>query len=262
MTAPRAHVTVDTRDLRAALIATSVHLSTAEGEVILCRIRLTFSPDGNLYVTATDRYTAGLAIVSIWEDRCEYGEAVDVDLFAEDAKAIVSLFKPAKNIDDQKLSLLVTGSQIVITDASGLFPDQSLSLHLPITTPCKYPSVDLMFAAAVAKARQLEIADTTPLATSQQQLTRFAAAGSAYGAPIEVAHTSEARRALLVKVGESFLGLLMPLNLSGDAQEASASHLAAWSRRLPEPLGVPVEMPEPVDTSAAVDLSDLDETQA
>lgn len=257
MSAPRAHVTVSTRDLRSALLAVRVHLSTAEGESILNRIRLTFHPDGHVYVTATDRYTAGLAIVSIWEDRCAYGDLVDVDLFAEDAKNILDLFKPSKDIDDEKLAVLVTSTELVITDASGLFPDASKSVHLPLTGACTYPAVDRMMAAAVAKARQLTIADATPVVAASPQLTRFAAAGVAYSAPVEISHTSEARHALLIQVGESFLGLLMPLRPDEAGRVVSAGYLRNWARRLPDPLPDPVPMPD-LDTTHTVDLTDLD----
>jgi hypothetical protein len=261
MAPPRTHVLVGTNDLRAALTAVRSHASTDDTDApVLGRIRVTVNPDGNLYVAATDRYTAGLAIVSIWEDRTGYGEIVDLDLTPADAADILQVFKPAKGAEshDDRVALLVTTTELVLTDASGLFPDASRSFTLPLLQPSTYPDLPRLMAASVANAESLTRAgagtSVTGISTTAKMMSRFAAAGTAYSAPIDLIQTAEARAALLVRCGESFIGLLMPLSHGEDEAAALAADLRAWTRRLPEPLPTPVPMPE-----NAADLNGFDE---
>lgn len=67
LTGLQASVEVQTRDLYSALRAVSAHRGPKEDIPLLQAVHLTIHPDGNVYVEATDRYTVGIAVVSIWE---------------------------------------------------------------------------------------------------------------------------------------------------------------------------------------------------
>src|SRR5690606_22322212 len=61
---------------------------------------------------------------------------------------------------------------------------------------------------------------------------RFKAAATAYGEALEIeAHTGS--RALLVRCGESFLGLMMPRAIDDEERARLTEYADGWTRRLP-----------------------------
>ncbi|WP_157124795.1 hypothetical protein, partial [Nocardia pseudovaccinii] len=66
-------VTVGTTDFRHALNAVRVHACTDSEIPPIHRIRLAIDQH-NIVVTATDMFTAGLAIASVWESTDEPGQ--------------------------------------------------------------------------------------------------------------------------------------------------------------------------------------------
>lgn len=200
------------------------------------------------------RYTAALALVSIWDDRTQYGDVVDVDITAQDVKDILSDFKPIKDVGDQMLEIHVRGSSLTLTDASGMFTVDPKQLRLPTREPAKFPDVQRLMSAAIRAARRAgDVIDQSVLWSSPTAYRKFTIAGEQYGT-LEQYVTQEARTARLYKAGESFLGLMMPITPDQEAMTASDGHLVAWLRRLPEPAETPVEMP----ADEPVDLSDVD----
>lgn len=217
------------------------------------------SPDGNLYVAATDRYTVGLAVVSIWQDHLKTGEEVDLDLSRVDVKAITDLFRPRKGANPEDcLRIDISPISIVITEVAGMI-EMDADRHLQLLrdpTVEKYPDIRKLIAGGLARATKLrEDAEDMGITaagladevfTNAQMIGRFDAAASAYREPLVLQRTSEARAALMVTCSESFLGMLMPMNPS----EEMTAHLRAWhdgwAARLPEPSTTPVAMPEPV----------------
>lgn len=222
-------IEVGTADLRAALAAVRVHACTEKDLPDIHRIRLAIGAE-NVTVTATDRFTAGLAIVSVWNSAGELPRTVD--LLPGDAGKILSIFPAGKDTGDEpeyRLRLDIGDEHVIVTDCSGLIDGRALQVP-------RLPTSDGGLSAIPAHIAGHHDSASTMLADMSvggEMLARFKAAATAYKQPLEVeAHT--AGRALLIRCGESFLGLLMPYSDSDQARAQTREWAAAWNRRLPE----------------------------
>lgn len=91
-------VTVETVDLRRALASVAPHAGHDEDLSTLMRVRLEVGPE-NLTVSATNRYTIGHAIVSVWDNNDgEVGSYFDFS--PTDVKEILALFRGRTGDDD------------------------------------------------------------------------------------------------------------------------------------------------------------------
>ena len=223
-------IEVGTADLRAALAAVRVHACTEKDLPDIHRIRLAIGPE-NVTVTATDRFTAGLAIVSVWtglggEPSCT------VDLLPSDAGKILSIFPAGKESGDEpeyRLRLDIGDEHVIVTDCSGLIDGRALQVPRLPTSDGGLSSIPASIAGHHDSASTM-LAD---MSVGGEMLARFKAAAAAYKQPLEVeAHA--AGRALLIRCGESFLGLLMPRSDSEETRARAREWAAAWNRRLPE----------------------------
>jgi len=219
--------TVGTSDLRAALRAVPPHAYPRPDYQDLHRIRCDVGSE-NLTLTATNRYTAGLAIVSIWDHHD--GELGPFDISPTDAKEILTLFKGGTDGDDEVGETLrfEVGDELVVTDTGGLFTGKSVTLpRLPHGTG--YPDI----AGVVARA--LHNPATEPAArwiADGATLAQFAKASRAYGRALAV--TSSKHGNQLISCGESFLGVLVPSRDEELAGQIKAWH-HNWAERLPKP---------------------------
>jgi hypothetical protein len=246
--APAVDITVGTSDFRAALIAVRPHVSTGDDSPVLTRIRLNVRPDGNVYVYATDRYTIGIGLVSVWDDAYHDPDPQQFDLTVEDAAKILAVFKPDKDADgDSKVGLVSDGKTLTVTDQSGLFPDAEQQLVLPLLPPSDYPDVLRLVARIARNATTGEVPESPHIQLAPVLVNRFKAAATAYGEPYVFSQSGEARTALMCRIGESFLGALMPQRMDDAALASFEADMRAWRQRLPEPADEPVAMPEPVD---------------
>jgi len=247
----RTSFTVQTADLRNALTAVQEHRSQdPEAPAVLHRVRLLIDPTTqNVYVMATDRYSAGLAVVSIWSnDYAGDDEQTPVDLGPHDIEKVLAVFRPEKDHGDDLMRIrtvqVASGLQMTITDESGLFPDADMELKLPLLPPAdNFPDVRRLMAASIGNADLITGTVAEPTVMRPVLVQRMVKAARTYGAPLSWSPTSEARTALLAEVGESFVGLLMPIKPDDSSQALASAARLAWSARLPEPLSTPVPMP-------------------
>lgn len=222
-------ITVGTGDLRAALTAVAPHADPDADFPPLHRIRFDIDPE-NLSLSATNRYTAGHAIVSI-EDHGD-GELAPFDLSPTDVKEILALFRGrgGKNDDempDDRLRIDIDTEHVRVTDVAGLFDGKSLSLpRYPHET--NFPRIPELLRATLTKP----VKGTQRLVTHGKLLRLFTSAASAYGQPLVIEPTG-ANAALVVSCGESFLGLLMPLRQEPEDTARQNEWREAWLRRLP-----------------------------
>lgn len=253
-----ASIEVETADWHAGLSAVRKHAGPKDDLPLLSVVHCKASPDGNLYLMATDRYTVGMAVVSIWEDHLGTGELVEFDLGPEDV-ADLQIFKPSKDDNpENRLRLDVGKNDITVTEVAGMIEtdaDKSLTLPRLVFTD-KYPDVAKIVAKGIRQATALrELAEEMGIAsesaveevfTNASMLGRFDAAAGAYKEPLVLQRTAEARTALLVTCGESFVGMLMPIRPDEDTVAKLRGWQDGWVRRLPEPDPEPVAMPQPV----------------
>lgn len=250
-------VLLDTADLRAALTAVVQHISPHKDDhPALLGVRVLIDPTTHhVYLMATDRYTMALARVSIWEDLAGYGPAgvVEFDLSKDDVGDVLRIFRPAgKDLREERVRLRVdTPLTLTLTDASGLFdmPDQDRKLALPVQCAEHFPDVRRILAKQVRTAMALlaesrDSAGSPVIAAGATLTARFAAAGKAYGEPLYHLQSAEARAAILYRVGDAFIGALMPLAVEEAEESALAADLRSWRRILPNPARHPVPMPE------------------
>ena len=224
--------TVEVTDLGNALKSVSPHMGDPKDELpFLVRTRLEFGTE-NVTLSATNRYTIGRAIVSDWEPTGEIGI---LDLMPEQIAQIMAVFKPAKKDSDepdQHITIEADGSEITVTDVSGLFPGTTLKLPRAATDET-FPNIDVMLRAVMDK--NLDDRDGAErLVVNFSMINLFGHAVRAYKHPLVLDVATEVS-AVLVTVGESFIGALMPIR-PGDEQTAEyAEWHRAWDRRLPVP---------------------------
>ncbi|MDG3012486.1 hypothetical protein G4X40_20305 [Rhodococcus sp. D2-41] len=222
-------ILVGTSDFRAALASVLIHACTDKDLPALARIRLDVGPE-NVTVTATDRFSAGLAIVSVHSHLAPELEAID--LTVDDAGKILALFKAGPEKGDEPQYLLridTTGEHVTITDSSGMIDGRALQLPR-LDVDDSFTDVPRLFARSVHSAPIL-IEDMT---VNGKLLARFKTAAAAYQKPVII----EARagiRSVLFRCGESFLGALMPVPLSESEYAETRAWAQAWTRRLTDP---------------------------
>lgn len=228
-------LTVNTLDLRQALQSTIPHCADPKDSAAHAVVHFT-ATDNNLHVTASNLYTMGHAVASVWEAEGLTGD-VNTDSFnlpVSVAKEVLALFKADKKQPDDEiggaLKITVEPKAITLLDVSGLFPGKELTI--PQEDGNDYP---VSFGRLLIEAVLADHRVPARLATSGQLIRIFASAAAAYGEPLLIEPTADERR-ILISCGESFLGLLMPLR-SGD-DSALAAQLkearAGWLNRLPE----------------------------
>jgi hypothetical protein len=230
------YFTVGTVDLRRALRAVLPHVSTDETVPNLNVVHLDRGPV-NLTVTATDRFTAGHAIVSVldWGDDPTDGTMGAFDLSVEDVKKVLALFKPSKGKSDNEedpeslLRIDLTDDDVTVTDTSGLFPSGQ-SLRLPRTSAGDdYPDVERL----IGKMLRAPATGAARLVSNPDFGRRFAEAGRAYGGAALVLEPTGDTQAIVVSCGESFVGLWMPIRTTPETDVDLRLWRDAWLRRLP-----------------------------
>lgn len=226
-------IEVGTADLRAALAAVRVHACPDKDLPDLHRIRLAIGRE-NITVTATDRFTAGLAIVSIWNEVFDVrdGAPTTVDLLPADAGKVLSIFPAGKDSGDEpayRLRIDVAPERVTLTDCSGLIDGRALTVPRLPASDGGLSGIPASVAAHTNSAPTM-LAD---MSVGGELLGRFKAASTAYKKSLEI-EARNAGRALLIRCGESFLGLLMPRDQNEDDRVRAAEWARNWNNRLPE----------------------------
>lgn len=220
---------VDLADLRAALRAVKTHIPTAKAEPRLARAR--FTPFAqNVEISATDRYTIALALVSVVD--YEGADAEPWDLGKDDIDKVLAVF-PAPD-DEVLIRIEATAKEVTFTDVAGLIPGESLTLQRATSGQDDlFPDIRRLFAGSLRQGHSL----VGEWWISPALLHRFEVASSVYGEPM-VCEPIATGAALTVRIGESFLGRIALTRVSEDAQIEAANHARAWDDRLPLPADV------------------------
>lgn len=232
---------VGTADLRQALTAVRPHASTDRETPDIARIRLTVDPQ-NLTITATDRFTCGLAIVSIWEMAWEAdGETGLVELLLEDVAKLLTVFKaPAKDGGEDgpqyTLRFEIGPDEITVTDCSG-FDIVGRQLRLPRLETADALNLVPQIIDRIHGSQLVLLDGVKDMTVNGEYLVRFKVAASAYDRPLSLETRGEGRSktpTILARCGESFLGLLMPRRLLDEDVQRHREWATAWTVRLPQ----------------------------
>ncbi len=209
-------VKMDTRAFRQALISVLPHVSTEKDDFFLGRVRA-YATGGNLVLCATDRFTAAMAWVEL--DEAD-GEVGCLDLMLADAQQLLAVHRVPKE-GSYTLQIRTDGQYTWATDVSGLgFGGRELRME-SVTVDKTYPDVAHMLGL-VAKSTGwqdswAEIPAPLLNLVHGQYLARFAVAGKVFDDYIAVESVVKPM-SLLVTVGDTFIGALMPRR---DSHEAS-----------------------------------------
>jgi len=228
-------LTVNTLDLRQALMAVIPHAADAKLSSALAVVHFT-ATDGMLHVTASNTVTLGHAVASVWDSEGMTGE-VNEDAFnlpTDVAKELLQIFKangkqPEDEIGDT-LRITVKPDSIVFLDVSGLFPGKEFKI--PQEGDHDYP---IAFGRLLIQAALSERVMPERLVAAGRLVRLFATASAAYGEPLVIEPTEDARR-ILISCGESFIGLLMPIRSEDGSTVANELEewRAGWMHRLPD----------------------------
>lgn len=226
-------VTVECGDLRAALLSVLPHVADDQGPEQLQRIHLV--PGGvNVEVSATDRYTAALALVSVWESD---GDCDVLDLTVQDVKQVLAVFPaPPKGVE-VKIDIRVHRGEVIFTDVSGLVDGKSLTLPR-IGADESFPDLRRVFAG-----QRLQVGAMPPggLWVHSKLLHRFEVAQKVYGHPLLMHPAAGASTAWTIRCGGWFLGGLTPAPVGEDVRSDALADLEAWVHRLAD-VGVTIEI--------------------
>lgn len=227
----RTEVTVSTADLRRALRAVVPHVERdKEAPPTLQRLRLIIGRDNALAV-ATNRYTAAIAVISLWDNAYE-DDGVALDLPAEQVAEVLAMFHSAGEKEgdagDDQLRIRLTDRYVTMTDTAGLFPGKEVTWPR-LATEEQYPDLPTLIGGMLSKAGT---ALTSALHASGKLLALFKVASTVYDSPVVIETTKAEGGALVLSIGESFVGLLMPLRVDADGLAQQSAWRDAWHRRL------------------------------
>ena len=226
-------VVVGTHDLRAALTAVVPHAEKNPDFETFRRVRLEIGPE-NITVAATDRISAGLAIVSVWETEDSTSSDTILDITPEQVDKILRIFKAPKDKGDEPSAILrleVGDNYFTVTDVSGLPGIDGQSMTQPRTaTDDSYPDIPHL----ISRSRHGELRWVEQFAANGDRLSAFRIAGAVYQQPV-VIEARTTTQALSITVGESFVGVLMPVVIGEDRDVEMKEWNEAWHRRLPDP---------------------------
>jgi hypothetical protein len=243
--------TVATSEFRAALASVVVHAGKDPLLPMLERVRLDVDSN-NVVLTATDRFSVGMAKATVITHT--QPELDPIDLYPEDAKKILGLFKPGKESDGEPQYLMTvetTDTHVVITDVSGLVDGRVLKLpKIPVDD--RFPDVQMLISRCVHQP----LAAADDLIVSGKYFTRFTAASGHYSDSLKL-ETHAGWRALLVRCGGRFLGLLLQEYFDEDDSVRADRWASTWLTELPDPTGIPRGSTRPSnDSGTRIDLKD------
>ncbi|MCU1640890.1 MAG: hypothetical protein JWN03_1165 [Nocardia sp.] len=232
-------ITVGTADLRQALVAVRPHACSDKDFPEINRIRLTVGT-GHVTVSATDRFTAALADVSVWDHD---GEPVEiVELLRDDVAKLLSIFgAPGKDSSDEGpqylLRLKIGVDQVEAVDCSGLDVGVGREYLFPRLATEDALNVVPQLIERAHFGQLVMVNDITDLTVSGDHLARWKDAAKAYGERLTV----ETRQGLstrsttvFIRCGESFLGAMVSQPLLDEDKDKARGYADRWSARLPE----------------------------
>lgn len=225
-------IDVETQDFRYALQAVTPHAEKEVKIVSIHRVHISVTPH-MLYISATNRYSVALATASVFEADGLTGSYEDdqFDLTPDLVKEVLMLFKSKSNPDGEigaALRIEVGDDEIRFTDISGLFPGKTYAI--PRTKiEDRFPNIPMLIRQSIVGDRK----EAPLLATSSTLVGLFVTSARVYGAALVIEPTGS-KSALLMSIGESFIGLLMPRNLEEDEEGRTKvkSDRDGWFNRL------------------------------
>lgn len=225
--APLGTVKVGAEKLIPALRACLPHAAIDPELPAIRRIRVAVN-DG-LLVWCTDRYTAAVAHIPA-NDLPDYdGSIWEFDLLPEDAKLLVDMFTPGK---DEVITLEITATrdQVTVADVSGLFEGRTVSVPHPGGGE-SMPAIPALVRTSLTSTRGKAVA-AAHWVFGGGKWRRFTSSAAVLKQPMVIEPGLNGRAPFVVRLGEHFIGLVMPMIVEDDGSQRDIRD--AWIDRLPE----------------------------
>lgn len=223
---PLGTIKVGAEKLIPALRACLPHAATDPELPQLRRIRVAVN-DG-LLVWCTDRYTAAVARIPA-DDLPDYdGSIWEFDLLPEDARLLVSMFTPGK---DEVITVQITATrdQITAADVSGLFEGRTVSVPHPGGGEAM-PAIPALVRTSLTSTRGKAAAAHWVFGGDKWR--RFTTSAAVLKQPMVIEPGLNERSPFVVRLGEHFIGLVMPMTVEDDGTQRDIRD--EWIDRLPE----------------------------
>ena len=169
------------------------------------------SHGGRLYAHATDRYRLGVQRVE-----AEVADGLTFLLASKSIRAILNLYRGTK-LHDPDLVLTVTADSLRVAGAGSLGFSSDSYTTWPLT-PGDYPTVGTLITQAATRALE----GVAPTSVNAAFLGDFKMA-AVHAEGIEpVRMWTSPNKPNLIRVGDDFIGVLMPVRYTGDADRGPA----------------------------------------
>lgn len=231
---PAQGLIVNTVAFRRALQAVVPHADPDPEMAPFHRVTLHLASD--LEVSATQRYSAGLATVPVMENAA--GLALEAGITPATARDILAIYKVPKELEaDAALSIMVDAGDLVVTDVSGMIPGRQFRTALAPFSDA-VPDVPRIIGRHVEHPHRAVSAIDLDLIIGAAWWAAFVPAARAYAASLYVTavRSGTDRVALLVTVGDAFIGLLtaaLPASHDSALADELTATRRAWARTLP-----------------------------
>lgn len=229
MTAPVPITTVVTASVpwvqfRRALCAVLPHASKDADWPALCRVRVEVRPDGAVLISATDRFTAGLARL---EAHVPPDETHQLDLHPDEVRKVLAVFREVKEDLDYTLQLVASTEQLEVRDVSGMVDGERLAVNLMPPTD-EAPNLPARFSEWAHR----QPVDTKRPALPLEAATRFKPALKCYDETL-LRMSMIGLNTALIFVGDDFTGFIAGVEVADRTDLSRTSWAAELSDDLP-----------------------------
>lgn len=183
--------------------------SRDDGLPVLCAV-LVEVDDGQVFAWATDRFNLGLSRLPVEGDEVQVDPAFRALIPVDDVKHLLSLFRVRRGHADAAVRLTVeSDNQLRVESAAGLFEFASVSVAYRLLSGA-YPNTRSLLVKELSEPR----AETSPdwFICNPDFLAKFKAAGDT----VAVDLPARVGRPAVIRVGDRFVGLLMPRRTEAD----------------------------------------------
>ena len=171
-----------------------------------------------LTASATDRFTVGICRHAP-ANKPPKGLAIVIPL--PSIRLILSTFKPSRDMDPElEFAVTAGGKRLKVNQAGGAFDFLDASITYPLETG-QWPALPKVIIDRI----ESEDVPATTISLNAAHLAKFQHAVR-HGEPLEIKVGCN-NKAVLVTVGDHFVGALMPTSRSSD-NESGTSTLAEW----------------------------------
>lgn len=206
------------QEVERVIAAVLPHTTTDEHLPMICCVNLEVTEDGRLIAVATDRYTLGVAWASFtdWMEDAAPTGALAARVFAADLKRLLAFLRPHR-----KTSAVWTLTDGKLTAAVG---EESIAVR---TVDVNYTDWRKLLGGLLAKRDG--VSGPPVMGLYPRNVAKFLASAKALGVDTGVPMTwhmgPTGLGAPFIRIGEHFVGVLMPVRLADEPPQLDLTAL-------------------------------------